>query len=675
MASTGTESSSIDNVQRQIYDKNIFRIYEKANWIKNSNADTFSLDKCRPIEGPKMTSVDDTKFCDLHTFREIFEKRDLLERFSPEDIYEAKLELNPFETVKSEMFMSKEATKLANIDAATDFMLTNMEKQGDFPLPICFADVCGGPGAFSEYLLWKRDWDYKGFGITLQGPDDFKLENSKCTSFASFQKLYGVGRNGDVCNPTNIRDFASKAFKEADGGVHLVLSDGSLPNDVINTKYNLQEIYMKHLYVCQCYLALLVLRPHGSLLLKLFDVFTPFSAGLLYLMYICFERVSILKPVTSCASNSERYFICNDLRGDTRTKAIGTYLGKVVDKLWSYRSYRPSPGNDILEIVPLDVIMKNTTFYEYLFCSNIRIAHGQLNALTEMLKFCENTELNRKPSKEQEDVTDSIANKFNTRASLVDSRSKDLCKICLNYFDIPYSKTFEQYTSSPRVLKQYHKELKRNIPRLDKTVIISTLDKLKNNYSYCFLEYGLTGNFYFAKDNKVYEMSVQCEEKYIQNLYLENGTFVYGELVKEGLGFNLGIESRTLHIIDAVTLGTVCLDGYTSIERLQLITRYCKAINKESQLHKCCRLSPKVFKNLNSLSLKSFDAGPAHTLKTILIYNNTDKTFLGRFNRRYHEQININYITPILEKRNITNPLRRPQMSYFDDQFNWSSQP
>ncbi|KAF7275440.1 hypothetical protein GWI33_011749, partial [Rhynchophorus ferrugineus] len=121
-----------------------------------------------------MTSVDDTKFCDLHTFREIFEKRDLLERFSPEDIYEAKLELNPFETVKSEMFMSKEATKLANIDAATDFMLTNMEKQGDFPLPICFADVCGGPGAFSEYLLWKRDWDYKGFGITLQGPDDFK---------------------------------------------------------------------------------------------------------------------------------------------------------------------------------------------------------------------------------------------------------------------------------------------------------------------------------------------------------------------------------------------------------------------------------------------------------------------------------------------------------------------
>ena len=40
---------------------------------------------------------------------------------------------------------------------------------------------------------------------------------------------------------------------------------------------------------------------------KLFDIFTPFSVGLVYLMYRAFQRISIYKPVTSRPANSERY--------------------------------------------------------------------------------------------------------------------------------------------------------------------------------------------------------------------------------------------------------------------------------------------------------------------------------------------------------------------------------
>ena len=39
---------------------------------------------------------------------------------------------------------------------------------------------------------------------------------------------------------------------------------------------------------------------------KLFDVFTRFSVGLVYLMYRAFERVALFKPVTSRPANSER---------------------------------------------------------------------------------------------------------------------------------------------------------------------------------------------------------------------------------------------------------------------------------------------------------------------------------------------------------------------------------
>lgn len=53
---------------------------------------------------------------------------------------------------------------------------------------------------------------------------------------------------------------------------------------------NLQEILTTQLFACQCAIALKSIRPKGHFLLKLFDVFTIFSVGLVYLMYRCFEK-------------------------------------------------------------------------------------------------------------------------------------------------------------------------------------------------------------------------------------------------------------------------------------------------------------------------------------------------------------------------------------------------
>jgi len=50
----------------------------------------------------------------------------------------------------------------------------------------------------------------------------------------------------------------------------------------------------------------------GHFVCKLFDIFTRFSVGLVYLMYRAFEHVALFKPVTSRPANSERYtiFLC-----------------------------------------------------------------------------------------------------------------------------------------------------------------------------------------------------------------------------------------------------------------------------------------------------------------------------------------------------------------------------
>lgn len=54
-----------------------------------------------------------------------------------------------------------------------------------------FADICAGPGGFSEYVLWRKKWDSKGFGFTLRGPNDFKLEDFFAGPPETFEPYYG----------------------------------------------------------------------------------------------------------------------------------------------------------------------------------------------------------------------------------------------------------------------------------------------------------------------------------------------------------------------------------------------------------------------------------------------------------------------------------------------------
>lgn len=70
---------------------------------------------------------------------------------------------------------------------------------------------------------------------------------------------------------------------------------------------NCQEILSKQLYLCQFLVALCIVRNEGHFVCKVFDLFTPFSAGLVYLMYRAFKEICIFKPNTSRPANSERY--------------------------------------------------------------------------------------------------------------------------------------------------------------------------------------------------------------------------------------------------------------------------------------------------------------------------------------------------------------------------------
>ena len=54
-----------------------------------------------------------------------------------------------------------------------------------------FADICAGPGGFSEYVLWRSKAEAKGFGLTLKGANDFKLEDFFAGPPEMFEPHYG----------------------------------------------------------------------------------------------------------------------------------------------------------------------------------------------------------------------------------------------------------------------------------------------------------------------------------------------------------------------------------------------------------------------------------------------------------------------------------------------------
>ena len=93
--------------------------------------------------------------------------------------------------------------------------------------------------------------------------------------------------------------------------VHLVVFQPLLaappPQGIsVEGEENIQEILTKQLVMCQFACALSILRRGGHFVCALFDAYTPFTVGLIYLLHRSFERVCLFKPVTSRPTNSER---------------------------------------------------------------------------------------------------------------------------------------------------------------------------------------------------------------------------------------------------------------------------------------------------------------------------------------------------------------------------------
>lgn len=295
-----------------------FKVEEEVEWLENtyeyaiSNEDLISWKNERK-EGIRPKTIDgETLFCDDYIVKSIVDSKTMFDKLDKNEMRDARTRSNPFETIRGAIFLNRAAVKMAEIDKSCNFMFTQAAevKKSDHSITderkndlLYFADVCAGPGGFSEYVLWRKKWRSKGFGFTLKCANDFKLEDFIAGSCNTFHPYYGPADDGDVYNPNNQIALKELIMSQTDNqGVHFMMADGGFS---VEGKENIQEILSKQLYLCQYLVALMIVRTGGHFVTKLFDLFTPFSAGLIYVMHRCFEKISIFKPNTSRPASSE----------------------------------------------------------------------------------------------------------------------------------------------------------------------------------------------------------------------------------------------------------------------------------------------------------------------------------------------------------------------------------
>nr|CDP93401.1 Bm6757, isoform b [Brugia malayi] len=435
------------------------------------------------IGNRKETLDGEYKYCDSNLMKKMLDAKSVFDELDIRDLKEARIRANPYETIGSAFFQNRAAMKMANLDRIYDWLLTgekpdNVEIKNPMNVEIknekCriatpgknagrlsplfyFADICAGPGGFTEYVLWRKGY------YNARGKDDFKLKRFTAASPSYFEPYYGKHNDGDITKPDNITSFEDIVKRGTNNvGVDLVMADGGF---CVDQQENIQEILSKRLYLCQFLTGLSVLRVKnhdtgsgGKFVCKLFDIFTPFSIGLIYLMYIVFERISIHKPNTSRPANSERYIVCDNPLACyiSEVKKYMTKINIELDRFWETKV------RDVIEVVPENMIYSDKIFMAYILEHNERTIKRQISYLNKYRIFAQNT-------------------------GQLDRDQEKLRRECLQYWKIPdvtkkkpYETNESLFAAISRLVKIIDfKELQQKPPAFTKNVLLSGASRMR----------------------------------------------------------------------------------------------------------------------------------------------------------------------------------------------------
>jgi len=174
----------------------------------------------------------------------------------------------------------------------------------------CIAEA---PGGFIQSLLKHASEKHilldKIYGITLISDDiDIPFWNPTLISHNKVYISSGLDKTGDLYKLSNVIDYIKTCGRET---CKLVTADGGFDY----TSDFEQELSSYKLFYSEIMIALNIQKKGGTFICKLFDLFWYSSLQLLFILYLSYEKISFIKPLTSRQSNSEKYIVCERFKG------------------------------------------------------------------------------------------------------------------------------------------------------------------------------------------------------------------------------------------------------------------------------------------------------------------------------------------------------------------------
>lgn len=298
------DCKSIQTKPQKSIDELLLESYECLQNKRQNRLDMNTLNTWTTFGERTVSFNENTKFANEQIVNRLYEA--YLEYGELDERRIKKQIVNPLEAVKKGFLINRSAIKFANIDSLMDYMFSDPKDKLNRSLVqpnelMYFLDIGGAPGGFADYMLWRRDWQTKGFGIPMK--DTHYWSNRFTAGGQRFNIFKGANRDGDVTNEKNLVSIVRYVKQHISLGVHVVIADNAF--DVKKPKYGKETIF-KRMHLGNAILALSLLRTNGHFVMKLFDVLHPFTVGLIYLLHRCFTEIFLIKPKTSRPSSAER---------------------------------------------------------------------------------------------------------------------------------------------------------------------------------------------------------------------------------------------------------------------------------------------------------------------------------------------------------------------------------
>ena len=263
------------------------------------------------------------------------------------------------------------------------------------------AHLAEGPGSFIQACIFYRDTyckkdlskNDKYHAITLHPNDKSEYIPELETKFVKYYEKEKPKRfmqhktfktqdtggskdkdDGDLTNPKTIKLFGGDFVEKAD----LVTADGGFEWE----NENVQEQEAFKLIIGEIIGAFKVQKKGGNFVCKFFENFTKTSVKILSMLNELYEDVYLVKPLTSRASNSERYAVCKGFLYDDKNKEYKNISKKMDILLEMLYKNKDDKVVDIFTNYELekDIIHIITQ-------CNIYIANEQFKHINQMMDF------------------------------------------------------------------------------------------------------------------------------------------------------------------------------------------------------------------------------------------------------------------------------------------------